>query len=48
MESRKVSISSIQRKLGIGYNRAARIVDMMEEAGLVSPMDNSGRRQILM
>jgi len=42
MESRKVSISSIQRKLGIGYNRAARIVDMMEEAGLVSPMDNSG------
>ncbi len=48
MESRKVSISSIQRKLGIGYNRAARIVDMMEEAGLVSPMDNSGKRQILM
>ncbi|WP_228144864.1 DNA translocase FtsK [Moraxella equi] len=48
MESRKVSISSIQRKLGIGYNRAARIVDMMEEAGLVSPMDNAGKRQILM
>ncbi|MDH9218593.1 MULTISPECIES: DNA translocase FtsK [Moraxella] len=48
MESRKVSISSIQRKLGIGYNRAARIVDMMEEAGLVSPMDNGGKRQILM
>lgn len=48
MESRKVSTSSIQRKLGIGYNRAARIVDMMEEAGLVSPMDNGGKRQILM
>lgn len=48
MESRRVSISSIQRKLGIGYNRAARIVDMMEEAGLVSPMDNAGKRQILM
>nr|WP_245639972.1 DNA translocase FtsK [Moraxella oblonga] len=47
METRKVSTSAIQRKLSIGYNRAARIVDMMEENGIVSPMDNGGKRQLL-
>ena len=47
METRKVSISSLQRKLSIGYNKAARIVDLMEERGVVSPMDNSGKRQLL-
>ncbi len=48
METRKVSASSIQRKFSIGYNRAARIVDSMEEAGLVSAMGKSGKRDLLM
>ncbi|WP_019672915.1 DNA translocase FtsK [Psychrobacter lutiphocae] len=48
LETRKVSASSIQRKFSIGYNRAARIVDSMEEAGLVSPMGKSGKRELLM
>ena len=48
METRKVSASSIQRKFSIGYNRAARIVDSMEEAGLVSSMGKSGKRDLLM
>ena len=48
LETRKVSASSIQRKFSIGYNRAARIVDSMEEAGLVSSMGKSGKREILM
>lgn len=47
METRKVSASSLQRKFSIGYNRAARIVDSMEEAGLISPMDKSGKRELL-
>lgn len=47
METRKVSASSIQRKFSIGYNRAARIVDSMEEAGLVSAMGKSGKRELL-
>ncbi|WLP94999.1 DNA translocase FtsK 4TM domain-containing protein [Psychrobacter sp. M13] len=48
IETRKVSASSIQRKFSIGYNRAARIVDSMEEAGLVSSMGKSGKRELLM
>lgn len=48
METRKVSASSIQRRFSIGYNRAARIVDSMEEAGIVSPMGKSGKRELLM
>lgn len=48
LETRKVSISALQRKFSIGYNRAARIVDMMEERGIVSAADNNGKRQILM
>jgi S-DNA-T family DNA segregation ATPase FtsK/SpoIIIE len=48
MESKKVSISSIQRKFSIGFNRAARIVDGMQEAGLVSGADKTGKREILM
>lgn len=48
LDTRKVSISALQRKFSIGYNRAARIVDMMEERGIVSASDNNGKRQILM
>lgn len=43
----KVSISYLQRKFGIGYNRSAKIVEMMEEKGIVSKPDSLGRRKIL-
>ena len=41
------SISLVQRKLRVGYNRAARLIEDMEKAGLVSPMDENGARKIL-
>lgn len=46
-ESRRVSISSIQRQFRIGYNRAARIVEQMEQDGIVSPPNGQGQRQVL-
>jgi len=46
MQEGKVSTSFLQRKLQIGYNRAARIVDDMEEKGLISKADHTGKRQI--
>ncbi len=46
IETKRASISNIQRRLKIGYNRAARIVDTMEDSGLVTPMDNNGSRTI--
>ena len=45
--SGKVSISSVQRRLRVGYNRAARIVEDMEVAGVVSSMNSGGSRQVL-
>ena len=46
-ESRNASISSVQRKLRIGYNRAARIVEKMEEIGIVSELESNGKREVL-
>lgn len=46
-ETRKVSVSSVQRKFRIGYNRAARIVEQMELTGVVSPAENNGNRTVL-
>jgi S-DNA-T family DNA segregation ATPase FtsK/SpoIIIE len=46
-ESRKASISYIQRRLKIGYNRAARMVEEMEKSGLVGPLEANGSREVL-
>jgi S-DNA-T family DNA segregation ATPase FtsK/SpoIIIE len=46
-ETRKVSISSIQRKFRIGYNRAARIVEQLEQNGVVSTAGHNGNREVL-
>ena len=47
LESRKTSISALQRQLRIGYNRAANLVDALENAGVLSPADINGSRRIL-
>ena len=47
IESRKASISSVQRKLRVGYNRAARLIEQMEASGVVSPMSSNGSREVL-
>ncbi len=47
MKARRVSVSSVQRRFKIGYNRAARIVDSMQEAGIVSAMESNGTREVL-
>ena len=47
IDTKKASISGIQRRLKIGYNRAARMVESMEAAGLVGPLESNGTREIL-
>ena len=47
IESQRASISAVQRKLKIGYNRAARIIDALELAGTISGMDSHGGRRVL-
>jgi len=46
-ESRRASISGVQRRLKIGYNRAARLIEEMERQGIVSPMQSNGNREVL-
>jgi S-DNA-T family DNA segregation ATPase FtsK/SpoIIIE len=48
LQHKRASISLVQRHLRIGYNRAARLLEQMEQAGLVSPMGHSGNRDILL
>jgi S-DNA-T family DNA segregation ATPase FtsK/SpoIIIE len=47
LESRRASISSVQRQLRIGYNRAARLIEDMEAQGVVSPPEHNGQREVL-
>ena len=47
LRTRRASISSVQRQLRIGYNRAARLIEEMERAGLVSEMQTNGSREVL-
>jgi len=46
-ETRRAAISAVQRRLKIGYNRAARMIESMESAGIVSEMQTNGSREVL-
>lgn len=46
-ESKRASISAVQRKLKIGYNRAARMIEHMENTGVVTPMNTNGSREVI-
>ena len=47
LRDKKASTSYIQRRLGIGYNRAASLIERMEEEGVVGPANHAGKREIL-
>jgi S-DNA-T family DNA segregation ATPase FtsK/SpoIIIE len=47
LKSRRASISYVQRDLRIGYNRAARLIEQMEKAGIVTPMQHNGNREVI-
>ena len=47
LKNRRASISLVQRHLRIGYNRAARLLEQMEQSGIVSTMASNGNREIL-
>ncbi len=47
LESRRASISGVQRRLRIGYNRAARLIEEMEKSGIVGPLQSNGSREVL-
>jgi S-DNA-T family DNA segregation ATPase FtsK/SpoIIIE len=47
LKNRRASISLVQRHLRIGYNRAARLLEQMEQSGVVSAMQSNGNREIL-
>jgi S-DNA-T family DNA segregation ATPase FtsK/SpoIIIE len=47
LKTRRASISLVQRHLRIGYNRAARLIEQMERAGMVSAMQSNGNRDVL-
>jgi S-DNA-T family DNA segregation ATPase FtsK/SpoIIIE len=47
LRSRRASISSVQRQLRVGYNRAARMIETMEASGVVGPLESNGKREVL-
>ena len=47
LRTRRASISSVQRRLRVGYNRAARMIETMEAAGVVGPLESNGKREVL-
>ena len=47
LQTKQASVSMLQRRLGLGYTRAARLIDMMEEEGIVGPYRGSKPREIL-
>jgi S-DNA-T family DNA segregation ATPase FtsK/SpoIIIE len=46
-KSERASISSVQRALLIGYNRAARMIELMEDTGMITPMTSNGSREVI-
>mgnify|MGYP001563120449 FL=1 len=46
-ETRRASISGVQRRLKIGYNRAARMIEQMETSGIVGPQQSNGNREVM-
>ena len=47
LETRRASISFVQRRLKVGYNRAARMIEAMERSGIVGPLQSNGAREVL-